>query len=325
MECRDIHGTRNFQDPFAAPAATRPYGVLHKMSNLIPLEDAAKMLGLSVDKLSEMRSNSEIFGYKDGTSWKFKMQELERVADEFELTLNPGAIGGVEADSDDEAAQVLDLDDDDFDLSLASDDEDSELSLDISDSADLFLEDDESSVELSLPTQKDELQAADGDELELEDDDPALVLLDVHDTGGVDEVTARHEYHRHVLAERDAGELVVVYYLVVEVLFSHTPLALVDEERHRVVACRVPVDVYVVLAKDGGDPPRQPHAEARNRKPVGHAAHRLLRRPLSRFQAKWTPVCRPEARQNRGLNPRNRSIRDRVAPEITSGKGESAG
>ena len=76
-----------------------PFGVLHEMSNLIPLEDAAKMLGLSVDKLGEMRSNSEIFGYKDGASWKFKMQELERVADEFGFTLNTGGISEAVGDA----------------------------------------------------------------------------------------------------------------------------------------------------------------------------------------------------------------------------------
>ena len=49
------------------------------MSNLISLENAAKMLGLSVDKLNEYREDSEIFGYKDGANWKFKTNELQRV------------------------------------------------------------------------------------------------------------------------------------------------------------------------------------------------------------------------------------------------------
>ena len=39
------------------------------MSNLISLENAAKMLGLSVDKLNEYREDSEIFGYKDAVSY----------------------------------------------------------------------------------------------------------------------------------------------------------------------------------------------------------------------------------------------------------------
>lgn len=52
------------------------------MSNFVPLEEAAKKLGVSVDELVEMRSRGEIFGYRDGGSWKFKPEEIERVASE---------------------------------------------------------------------------------------------------------------------------------------------------------------------------------------------------------------------------------------------------
>ena len=52
------------------------------MAEYIPLEDAAKMLGVSVDELKDMRSRSEIFGVRDGSSWKFKADEIERVRDE---------------------------------------------------------------------------------------------------------------------------------------------------------------------------------------------------------------------------------------------------
>ena len=57
------------------------------MSNLIQMEQAATMLGITVEKLNELRSNQEIFGYRDGSTWKFKMSELERVADELEVVL----------------------------------------------------------------------------------------------------------------------------------------------------------------------------------------------------------------------------------------------
>ena len=46
------------------------------MSNLISLENAAKMLGLSVDKLNEYREDSEVFGYQEDGQWKFKLNEL---------------------------------------------------------------------------------------------------------------------------------------------------------------------------------------------------------------------------------------------------------
>ena len=69
------------------------------MSNLIPLEKAAAMLGLSVDRLTEMRSNNEIFAYRDGSSWKFKHQELERIAEELGITLRTSIAGdGDESD-----------------------------------------------------------------------------------------------------------------------------------------------------------------------------------------------------------------------------------
>ena len=45
----------------------------------VDLNDAAKMIGVTSDELVEMRSRSEIFGYRDGASWKFKLEEVERV------------------------------------------------------------------------------------------------------------------------------------------------------------------------------------------------------------------------------------------------------
>lgn len=52
--------------------------------NFYSLEDAALKLGVSTDELVEMRSRGEIFGYRDGTSWKFKPEEIERVAAELQ-------------------------------------------------------------------------------------------------------------------------------------------------------------------------------------------------------------------------------------------------
>ncbi len=51
-------------------------------SNFVTLEEAAKRLGVSADELVEMRSRGDIFGYRDGASWKFKPEEIERVAGE---------------------------------------------------------------------------------------------------------------------------------------------------------------------------------------------------------------------------------------------------
>jgi len=52
------------------------------MSNYVSLDEAAKILGISTDELIEMRSRGEIFGYRDGPSWKFKQEEIERVQGE---------------------------------------------------------------------------------------------------------------------------------------------------------------------------------------------------------------------------------------------------
>ncbi len=44
----------------------------NRMSNYVPLDEAAKRLGVNPDQLVEMLSRGDIFGYRDGASWKFK-------------------------------------------------------------------------------------------------------------------------------------------------------------------------------------------------------------------------------------------------------------
>ena len=77
------------------------------MAKLIQLEEAAKLLGMSAEDLTEMRSRNEIFGYRDGASWKFKYDEIERVAQEKGITL--GAADASPPAADDSAGD-LDLD-----------------------------------------------------------------------------------------------------------------------------------------------------------------------------------------------------------------------
>jgi hypothetical protein len=48
----------------------------------VDLKEAAKILGVTPEELVDMRSQGEIFGYRDGASWKFKIEEVERVASE---------------------------------------------------------------------------------------------------------------------------------------------------------------------------------------------------------------------------------------------------
>lgn len=49
-------------------------------AKLIDLKEAAEILQVTPDQLSDMRSRGEIHGYRDGGSWKFKTDEVERVA-----------------------------------------------------------------------------------------------------------------------------------------------------------------------------------------------------------------------------------------------------
>lgn len=52
------------------------------MSRFLELNDAAKVLGVSPETLTEMRQRGEIHGYRDGASWKFKPEEVVRVKEE---------------------------------------------------------------------------------------------------------------------------------------------------------------------------------------------------------------------------------------------------
>lgn len=53
----------------------------------IALAQAAEMLGVTPEKLDDMRKRAEIHALRDGTSWKFKKEELERVAEEWGIAL----------------------------------------------------------------------------------------------------------------------------------------------------------------------------------------------------------------------------------------------
>jgi len=131
------------------------------MSKLIPMEQAATMLGMSVDKLNELRTNQEIFGYKDGGTWKFKVTELERVADTMGISLGGAGLAGGLMDKAKDLA-------DDFDLELGDSEE---LLIDDDSSGDsLELDIEDSSVELLQSGRKPNSDIlADDDGVTLED------------------------------------------------------------------------------------------------------------------------------------------------------------
>lgn len=57
-------------------------------SNYVPLEEAAKALGVPADRLVEMRSQGEIRGFRDGASWKFPQAEIDRLLTESGINLS---------------------------------------------------------------------------------------------------------------------------------------------------------------------------------------------------------------------------------------------
>ena len=79
------------------------------MSTFIELNEAAKRLGVTPDRLVEMRSNGEIRGFRDGASWKFKDDEIDRAKAELDQSG-----GGLEDDllAFDDAGSSLELEND---------------------------------------------------------------------------------------------------------------------------------------------------------------------------------------------------------------------
>lgn len=79
------------------------------MSQFLELNEAAKRLGVTPDRLVEMRSNGDIRGFRDGASWKFKDDEIDRAKAEL-----AESGGGLEDDllSFDDTGSSLELADD---------------------------------------------------------------------------------------------------------------------------------------------------------------------------------------------------------------------
>ena len=65
---------------------------------LIELEEAAKLLGVTPAELNQMRMSGEVHGVRDGSEWKFKMEELERVAEERGVALGGAPVSEDSAD-----------------------------------------------------------------------------------------------------------------------------------------------------------------------------------------------------------------------------------
>ena len=65
----------------------------------IELKAAAKQLGITIEQLQELREAGKIHGYKDGASWKFKPEEVARLASELSAASAADAGGSDVGDS----------------------------------------------------------------------------------------------------------------------------------------------------------------------------------------------------------------------------------
>lgn len=51
-------------------------------TNYLSLDEAARFLGISSDRLVELRSQGQVRGFRDGASWKFPQEEISRLREE---------------------------------------------------------------------------------------------------------------------------------------------------------------------------------------------------------------------------------------------------
>lgn len=164
-------------------------------ANYIELDEAAKQLGVTAEQLNDMRLRGEIYGIRDGASWKFKTDEVQRVAEE---------LGADSADSEDDAFQFdADTDASSSDLQLeaeghVSSDSPTEIGavadLGIAAGSGVNLEDDDEELRLRPEGSSDVSLIPDevgsGVNLVADDDDDILagsdVSLDAAGTGDLD-------------------------------------------------------------------------------------------------------------------------------------------
>ena len=51
-------------------------------TSYLSLDEAARFLGISSDRLVELRSQGQVRGFRDGASWKFPQDEIARLREE---------------------------------------------------------------------------------------------------------------------------------------------------------------------------------------------------------------------------------------------------
>ena len=94
----------------------------------IKLEQAAEMLGLTPDQLNEHRENYDIKGYRDGASWKFQEEEVERFAQKLgtDVSAVSESLSGVDLPSPSSNEPSIDIDSELDEMISLEDSDDSE-------------------------------------------------------------------------------------------------------------------------------------------------------------------------------------------------------
>lgn len=77
----------------------------------IELNEVASLLGMTPDEVSDMRSQGDIHGYRDGSTWKFKVEEVQKTANDRGLSISEAALaGGMPLGGDSSASSDVDAD-----------------------------------------------------------------------------------------------------------------------------------------------------------------------------------------------------------------------
>ena len=77
----------------------------------IELNEVASLLGITPDEVSDMRSQGDIHGYRDGSTWKFKVEEVQKTANDRGLSISEAALaGGMPVGGDSSASSDVDAD-----------------------------------------------------------------------------------------------------------------------------------------------------------------------------------------------------------------------
>ncbi|MGB7347713.1 MAG: helix-turn-helix domain-containing protein [Pirellulaceae bacterium] len=77
------------------------------MADYLSLEEAAQKLGIPTEKLVDLRSQGEVRGFRDGASWKFPVNEIDRLADELAVNGPDSGFGSGILVSEDEVGSAI--------------------------------------------------------------------------------------------------------------------------------------------------------------------------------------------------------------------------